>query len=126
LLLKDIRRLQFINAGIDFVPLAELPAWVRVATNGGGLRRTNGGSCAGDGAGRGEAAVGGARGAGTQEFNQFVRNRMLAAVCAASGGSTGSASPRTAGAWDWHAGICDQPACSEEPTDWHRRRSSYR
>ena len=34
-LLKDIRLLQFINAGIDFVPLAEVPAGVPVATNGG-------------------------------------------------------------------------------------------
>ena len=34
-LLKDVRLVQFINAGIDFVPLAELPAGVPVATNGG-------------------------------------------------------------------------------------------
>src|ERR1700756_5196205 len=34
-LLKDIRLLQFINAGIDFVPLADMPADVPVATNGG-------------------------------------------------------------------------------------------
>ena len=34
-LLKDVRLLQFINAGIDFVPLAEVPAGVPVATNGG-------------------------------------------------------------------------------------------
>ena len=34
-LLKDTRLVQFINAGIDFVPLAELPEGVQVATNGG-------------------------------------------------------------------------------------------
>ena len=34
-LLKDMRLVQFINAGIDFVPLAEMPAGVPVATNGG-------------------------------------------------------------------------------------------
>src|SRR6478735_5752958 len=34
-LLKDTHLVQFINAGIDFVPLAELPEGVLVATNGG-------------------------------------------------------------------------------------------
>ena len=34
-LLKDARLVQFINAGIDFVPLADMPAGVQVATNGG-------------------------------------------------------------------------------------------
>src|SRR3954453_9035337 len=81
-LLKDIRLLQFINAGIDFVPLAELPAGVTVATNGGAY--------AGPMA---EHALAMALAAAKRllvehaalshgEFNQFARNRMLAGgVC---------------------------------------------
>jgi phosphoglycerate dehydrogenase-like enzyme len=81
-LLADARLVQFINAGIDFVPLAEMPAGVPVATNGGAY--------AGPMA---EHALAMALAAAKRllvehaalshgEFNQFARNRMLAGgVC---------------------------------------------
>jgi hypothetical protein len=97
-LLKDIRLLQFINAGIDFVPLADLPAGVRVATNGGayaGPMAEHALAMALAAAKRllpEHAAL--ARG----EFNQFARNRMLAGgVCGILGfGGIGIAMARLA------------------------------
>lgn len=119
-LLKDIRLLQFINAGIDFVPLADLPAGVRVATNGGayaGPMAEHALAMALAAAKRllpEHAAL--ARG----EFNQFARNRMLGGgACGVLGfGGIGIAMARLARGIGMTVHAINRRGRSEEPTDW--------
>jgi phosphoglycerate dehydrogenase-like enzyme len=119
-LLRDIRLLQFINAGIDFVPLAELPAGVQVATNGGAYAEP-----------MAEHALGMALAAAKRllvehaalargEFNQFARNRMLAGgVCGILGfGGIGEATARLARGIGMKVHAINRRGRSDEPTDW--------
>jgi phosphoglycerate dehydrogenase-like enzyme len=119
-LLKDIRLLQFINAGIDFVPLAELPADVPVATNGGAYAEP-----------MAEHALAMALAAAKRllvehtalthgEFNQFARNRMLAGgVCGILGfGGIGEAMARLARGIGMKVHAINRRGRSDEPTDW--------
>jgi phosphoglycerate dehydrogenase-like enzyme len=119
-LLQDIRLLQFINAGIDFVPLADLPAGVRVATNGGAYAEP-----------MAEHALAMALAAAKRllpehaalargEFNQFARNRMLAGgVCGILGfGGIGIAMARLARGIGMTVHAINRRGHSEEPTDW--------
>jgi phosphoglycerate dehydrogenase-like enzyme len=119
-LLKDVRLLQFINAGIDFVPLAELPAGVPVATNGGAYAEP-----------MAEHAIAMALAAAKRllvehaalargEFNQFARNRMLAGgVCGILGfGGIGVATARLARGIGMKVHAINRRGRSEEPTDW--------
>ncbi len=119
-LLKDARLVQFINAGIDFVPLAEMPAGVLVATNGGAYAEPmaeHALAMALAGAKRllaEHAAL--ARG----EFNQFARNRMLAGgVCGILGfGGIGVATARLARGIGMRVHAINRRGSSDEPTDW--------
>jgi glycerate dehydrogenase len=119
-LLKDIRLLQFINAGIDFVPLAELPEGVPVATNGGAYAEP-----------MAEHALAMALAASKRllvehaaltrgEFNQFARNRMLAGgVCGILGfGGIGEAVARLARGIGMKVHAINRRGRSDEPTDW--------
>jgi phosphoglycerate dehydrogenase-like enzyme len=119
-LLKDIRLLQFINAGIDFVPLAELPEGVKVATNGGAYAEP-----------MAEHALAMALAAAKRllvehaaltrgEFNQFARNRMLAGgVCGILGlGGIGVATARLTRGIGMKVHAINRRGRSEEPTDW--------
>ena len=119
-LLTDIRLLQFINAGIDFVPLAELPAGVPVATNGGAYAEP-----------MAEHALAMALAAAKRllvehaalargEFNQFAHNRMLAGgVCGILGfGGIGVAMARLARGIGMKVHAINRRGRSEEPTDW--------
>jgi phosphoglycerate dehydrogenase-like enzyme len=119
-LLKDIRLLQFINAGIDFVPLAGLPEGVRVATNGGAYAEP-----------MAEHALAMALAAAKRlvvehaaltrgEFNQFAPNRMLAGgVCGILGfGGIGVAMARLARGIGMKVHAINRRGRSEEPTDW--------
>jgi phosphoglycerate dehydrogenase-like enzyme len=119
-LLKDIRLLQFINAGIDFVPLADLPPGVQVATNGGAYAEP-----------MAEHALAMALAAAKRllpehaalsrgEFNQFARNRMLAGgVCGILGfGGIGVAMARLARGIGMKVHAINRRGRSEEPTDW--------
>jgi phosphoglycerate dehydrogenase-like enzyme len=119
-LLRDIRLLQFINAGIDFVPLADLPPGVQVATNGGAYAEP-----------MAEHALAMALAAAKRllpehaalsrgEFNQFARNRMLAGgVCGILGfGGIGVAMARLARGIGMKVHAINRRGRSEEPTDW--------
>ena len=119
-LLKDVRLVQFINAGIDFVPLAEMPVGVLVATNGGAYAEPmaeHALAMALAGAKRllvEHAAL--ARG----EFNQFARNRMLAGgVCGILGfGGIGVATARLARGIGMRVHAINRRGMSEEQVDW--------
>jgi phosphoglycerate dehydrogenase-like enzyme len=119
-LLKDARLVQFINAGIDFVPLADMPAGVQVATNGGAYAEP-----------MAEHALAMALAAAKRllvehgalargEFNQFARNRMLAGgVCGILGfGGIGIATARLARGIGMRVHAINRRGRSEEPTDW--------
>ena len=119
-LLKDARLVQFINAGIDFVPLADMPAGVQVATNGGAYAEP-----------MAEHALAMALAAAKRllvehgalargEFNQFARNRMLAGgVCGILGfGGIGIATARLARGVGMRVHAINRRGRSEEPTDW--------
>ena len=119
-LLKDVRLVQFINAGIDFVPLAEVPTGVPVATNGGAYAEP-----------MAEHALAMAFAAAKRllvehaalargEFNQFARNRMLAGgVCGILGfGGIGVATARLARGIGMKVHAINRRGRSEEPTDW--------
>jgi phosphoglycerate dehydrogenase-like enzyme len=119
-LLNDVRLVQFINAGIDFVPLAEMPAGVPVATNGGAYAEP-----------MAEHALAMALAAAKRllvehdalargEFNQFNRNRMLAGgVCGILGfGGIGIATARLARGLGMRVHAINRRGASEEPTDW--------
>jgi phosphoglycerate dehydrogenase-like enzyme len=119
-LLKDARLVQFINAGIDFVPLADMPAGVPVATNGGAYAEP-----------MAEHAVTMALAAAKRlvvehdaltrgNFNQFERNRMLAGgVCGVLGfGGIGFATARLMRALGMRIHAINRSGRSDEPTDW--------
>jgi glycerate dehydrogenase len=119
-LLKDARLVQFINAGIDFVPLADMPAGVEVATNGGAYAEP-----------MAEHALAMALAASKRllvehaalalgEFNQFTRNRVLAGgVCGILGfGGIGIATARLTRALDMQVYAINRSGRSDEPTDW--------
>jgi phosphoglycerate dehydrogenase-like enzyme len=119
-LLKDVRLLQFINAGIDFVPLAELPPGVPVATNGGAYAEP-----------MAEHALAMMLAAAKRllvehaaltqgEFNQFAQNRMLAdGVCGILGfGGIGVAMARLARGIGMKVHAINRRGQSDEPIDW--------
>jgi phosphoglycerate dehydrogenase-like enzyme len=119
-LLKDARLVQFINAGIDFVPLAEMPTGVPVATNGGAYAEP-----------MAEHALAMALAAAKRllvehaalargEFNQFNRNRMLAGgVCGILGfGGIGIATARLARGLGMRVHAINRRGSSDERIDW--------
>jgi glycerate dehydrogenase len=118
--IRSARLIQFITAGIDFVPLNALPAGIAVASNGGAYSEPM--------AEHGLAMVLAAakrlliehaalvRG----EFNQQTRNRTLSGkVCGILGfGGIGVASARLMRALGMRIHAVNRRGRSDEPTDW--------
>ena len=119
-LLKDIRLLQFINAGIDFVPLADLPPSVTVATNGGAYAEPMAEHALAMALAAAKRLLPEHAALGRGEFNQFARNRMLAGgVCGILGfGGIGVAMARLARGIGMRVHAINRRGHSEEPTDW--------
>lgn len=117
---RSARLIQFVTAGIDFVPLAALPSGIPVASNGGAYAEQmaeHGLAMVLAAAKRlliEHAAL--ARG----EFNQDIRNRTLAGkVCGILGfGGIGIASARLMRALGMRIHAINRRGSSEEPTDW--------
>ncbi len=119
-LIGDARLIQFVNAGIDFVPTKSLPPALPVASNGGAY--------AGPMA---EHALAMALAAAKRllvehnaltrgEFNQHKRNRSLSGrVCGILGfGGIGEATARLMRAIGMRVHAINRRGASEEPTDW--------
>lgn len=118
--IQSARLIQFMTAGIDFVPLSALPAGVPIASNGGAYAEPM--------AEHGLAMVLAcakrlliehaalARG----EFNQRPRNRTLAGkICGILGfGGIGVASARLMRAMGMRIHAINRRGWSDEPTDW--------
>jgi phosphoglycerate dehydrogenase-like enzyme len=119
-LLKDVRLAQFLFAGIDQVPLAEMPPGVPVAANGGAYAEPMAEHILAMALAAAKrlfvehAAL--ARG----EFNQFRHNRMLAGgVCGILGfGGIGIATARLARGIGMRVHAINRRGRSDEPTDW--------
>src|SRR3981189_2444804 len=119
-LLHSTRLIQFTIAGVDFIPLGELPEGVPVATNGGG----NAESMA-------EHALAMALAAAKRlilehenlklgQFNQFTRNRMLAGgLCGIFGfGGIGAATGRLMYRIGMRVHAINRHGRTDERVDW--------
>ena len=118
--IRSARLVQFITAGIDFVPLHALPAGIAIAGNGGAYAEPM--------AEHGLAMVLAASkrlliehaALGRGEFNQFTRNRTLAGqVCGILGfGGIGVATARLMRALGMRIHAINRSGRSDEATDW--------
>jgi phosphoglycerate dehydrogenase-like enzyme len=119
-LIGHLKLIQFVTAGIDFVPLSKLPPQVPVAGNGGAYAEP-----------MAEHAVAMALAAAKRllvehaalsrlEFNQFTRNRMLAGgICGILGfGGVGVACARLFRAIGMKINAINRRGSSDEPVDW--------
>jgi len=119
-LLDGTRLIQFIIAGVDFIPLGELPEGVPVATNGGGYAES-----------MAEHALAMALAAAKRlivehenlklgQFNQFTRNRMLAGgLCGIFGfGGIGAATARLMHGIGMRVHAINRHGRTDERVDW--------
>jgi phosphoglycerate dehydrogenase-like enzyme len=119
-LLEGVRLIQFMTAGVDFIPLSKLPAGVPVATNGGGYAES-----------MAEHALAMALAAAKRlilehenlklgQFNQFKRNRMLAGgLCGIFGfGGIGAATARLMHGIGMRVHAINRRGRTDERVDW--------
>jgi phosphoglycerate dehydrogenase-like enzyme len=119
-LLDGARLIQFMIAGVDFIPLGELPKGVPVAANGGGFAES-----------MAEHALAMALAAAKRlilehenlklgQFNQFTRNRMLAGgVCGIFGfGGIGAATARLMYGIGMRVHAINRHGRTDERVDW--------
>src|SRR5215468_8278829 len=119
-LLAGTRLIQFMTAGVDFIPLGELPGGVPVATNGGGYAES-----------MAEHALAMALAAAKRlilehenlklgQFNQFRRNRMLAGgLCGIFGfGGVGAATARLMHGIGMRVHAINRHGRTNEQVDW--------
>jgi phosphoglycerate dehydrogenase-like enzyme len=119
-LLDGARLIQFMIAGVDFIPLGELPEGVPVATNGGGYAES-----------MAEHALAMALAAAKRlilehenlkrgQFNQFTQNRMLAGgVCGIFGfGGIGAATARLMHGIGMRVHANNRHGRTDERVDW--------
>lgn len=119
-LLRRARLIQFMTAGIDFIPLGELPETAQIASNGGAYAEP-----------MAEHALAMALAAAKRlpiehaalaagQFNQFVPNRMLAGgVCGILGfGGVGAAMARLARGIGMRVHAINRGGRTDETVDW--------
>ena len=119
-LVRDAKLLQFISAGIDFIPMAEFPKTLAIACNGGGYAEP-----------MAEHAVTMALAAfkrliiehnkvAVRDFDQFRPNRMLAgSICGILGfGGIGKATAKLMRALGTQIHAINRSGQTDEPVDW--------
>jgi len=119
-LLEGVRLIQFMTAGVDFIPLRELPEAAPVATNGGGYAES-----------MAEHALAMALAAAKRlilehenlklgQFNQFKRNRILAGgLCGIFGfGGIGAATARLMHGIGMRVHAINRRGRTDERVDW--------
>ncbi len=119
-LISHLQLVQFLTAGVDFIPLRDLPPEVPVASNGGGYAEPMAEHALAMALAAAKrlfiehAAL--ARGA----FNQFTPNRMLAGgVCGILGfGGIGTATARLMRGLGMCIHVIRRSGATEEPVDW--------
>ena len=122
-LLANASLLQFVSAGIDFIPLGGLPASLRIAFNGGGYAEPmaeHGLTMALAAAKRLIVEHGNLK---RGDFNQFTTNRMLAGGVAGilGFGGIGAASAKLLRGLGMSVHAINRRGASDEPTDWISR-----
>lgn len=119
-LLRKARLIQFVTAGVDYIPLAGLPGHIAVASNGGAYAEP-----------MAEHAMAMALAAlkrlfvehaklAAGTFDQFRQNRMLAgSVCGILGfGGIGVATARLMRGFGAHVHAINRRGSTDEPVDW--------
>src|SRR6516162_5623635 len=91
------RLIQFMIAGVDFIPLGELPEGVPVATNGGGYAESMAEHALAMTLAAAKRLIVEHENLKRGQFNQFTRNRMLAGGVWMSGLSAASHRPAPSG-----------------------------
>jgi glycerate dehydrogenase len=124
-LLGSVRLVQFITAGVDYIPLADLPAGVPIASNGGAYAEpmAEHAMAMALAALKRLLAEHAKLAAGT--FDQFRSNRMLAgSVCGILGfGGIGVATARLMRAVGARIHAINRAGATNEPADWMGRTS---
>lgn len=126
-LLANASLLQFVSAGVDFIPLSGLPAGLRIAFNGGGYAEP-----------MAEHGLAMALAAAKRlivehenlkhgDFNQFTINRMLTGGVAGilGFGGIGVASARLFRGLGMSIHAINRRGASDEPTDWIGRPAEF-
>ena len=119
-LLDGVKLIQFINAGVDFVPLAVFPPHVPIASNGGAYAEPMAEHALAMVLAAAKRLIPEHEALKRGAFNQGRRNRSLAGgVCGILGfGGIGVAMARLVRALGMKVHAINRRGASEEPTDW--------
>ena len=119
-LLDGVKLIQFINAGVDFVPLKVFPPHVPIASNGGAYAEPMAEHALAMVLAAAKRLLVEHNALARGEFNQGKRNRSLAGgVCGVLGfGGIGVATARLMRALGMKIHAINRRGASDEPTDW--------
>lgn len=119
-LVENAKLIQFINAGVDFVPLNAFPAGVPIASNGGAYAEPMAEHALAMILAAAKRLLVEHNALARGEFNQHKRNRSLAGgVCGILGfGGIGVATARLMQAFGMKIHAINRRGQSDEPTDW--------
>jgi phosphoglycerate dehydrogenase-like enzyme len=119
-LLAGARLIQFMIAGVDFIPLSELPEGVPVATNGGGYAESMAEHALAMALAAAKRLVFEHENLKRGQFNQFERNRMLAGrVCGIFGfGGIGTATARLMRGIGMRVHAINRHGGTDQQVDW--------
>jgi glycerate dehydrogenase len=119
-LLAAARLVQFMTAGVDYIPMHDIPAHVPVAGNGGAYSEPMAEHGLGMAIAAAKKLIVQHQALARGEFNQMARNRMLAGgVCGIIGfGGIGQASARLFKAIGMRIHAINRSGKSDQPADW--------
>ncbi|PON12293.1 hypothetical protein C2W62_40360 [Candidatus Entotheonella serta] len=119
-MISGVRLLQFYTAGVDFIPLQDLPAELPIASNGGAFAESMAEHALAMALSAAKRLPMEQRHLSRGEFNQFTPNRMLSGqVCGIFGfGGIGTATARLMRAIGMTIHAINRRGHSPEPTTW--------